>query len=481
MLQKLLSWIRKVANRLIPKQNIAQALHVETEVSGRMAAAVDLWMRLYTGRSPWLWDEKGIRDENVQTLGLPASIAAKVAKMVTLEMKTGIAGSARANYLAMQMHPVLDNIRRYTEYACAQGGLVLKPYIDGADIAVDLTQADCFYPTAFNSRGEVTGAVFAEQITRGNRYYTRLEHHDLRDGGYHIVNRAFVSRDRDALGAEIPLEQIPEWADIEPEATITGVTQPLFAYFRIPQANTIDTNSPLGVSVYSRAVDLIREADMQYSRILWEYEGSELAIDVDITTLQTGWDGTPTKLPKGKDRLYRGLNLSGGAKEDFYKPYAPAIRDASLYNGLNKQFQQIERVCGLSFGTLSDPQSVDKTATEIKASKQDMYTTITDIQKGLRAALEQLLYAIDVWTTVGALAPRGAYELTVQFDDSILNDPDVQKQQDAQDVRDGLMAKWEYRAKWYGESEDIAKARISEIGKQEDTDPFGFNRQAGGG
>ena len=69
----------------------------------------------------------------------------------------------------------------------------------------------------------------------------------------------------------------------------------------------------------------------------------------------------------------------------------------------------------------------------------------------------------------------------MQFDDSILNDPDVQKQQDAQDVRDGLMAKWEYRAKWYGESEDIAKARISEIGKQEDTDPFGFNRQAGGG
>lgn len=481
MLQKLLSWIRKVANRLIPKHDIAQALHVETEVSGRMAAAVDLWMRLYTDRPPWLWDKRGERDTNVQTLGLPSTIAAKVAKLVTLEMQAEVTGSARAEYLTDQIQPVLDNIRRYTEYACAQGGLVFKPYVDGSEIAVDLTQADCFYPTAFNSRGEVTGAVFAEQITHGNRYYTRLEHHDLQDDGYHIVNRAFVSRDRSMLGAEISLEQVPEWTDIEPEAIVIGVTRPLFAYFRVPQANTIDPNSPLGVSVYSRAVDLIREADMQYSRILWEYEGSELAIDVDITTLQAGPDGTPTKLPKGKDRLYRGLNLSGGANgEDFYKPYAPAIRDTSLYNGLNKQFQQIERACGLSFGTLSDPQNVDKTATEIKSSKQDMYTTVTDIQKALKAALEQLLYAMDVWTTIGTLAPRGTYELTVQFDDNTLNDPDVQKQQDAQDVRDGLMAKWEYRVKWYGESEDIAKARIAEMNGQADTDPFGFNLAGAG-
>lgn len=44
-------------------------------------------------------------------------------------------------------------------------------------------------------------------------------------------------------------------------------------------ANTIEKDSPLGVSVYSRAVKNIMEADFQWDRFLWEFEGGELAVD----------------------------------------------------------------------------------------------------------------------------------------------------------------------------------------------------------
>ena len=37
------------------------------------------------------------------------------------------------------------------------------------------------------------------------------------------------------------------------------------------------------------------------------------------------------------------------------------------------------------------------------------------------------------------------------------------------------MNKWEYRAKWYGESDDTAKANIPESNFEED--PFGFNQK----
>ena len=40
-----------------------------------------------------------------------------------------------------------------------------------------------------------------------------------------------------------------------------------------------------------------------------------------------------------------------------------------MINGLENYFRQIEFVVGLAFGDLSNPQSVDKTATEVKASK----------------------------------------------------------------------------------------------------------------
>ena len=38
--------------------------------------------------------------------------------------------------------------------------------------------------------------------------------------------------------------------------------------------------------VYARAAELIKQADEQYSRLLWEFEGSELAIDADAIALK---------------------------------------------------------------------------------------------------------------------------------------------------------------------------------------------------
>ena len=121
-----------------------------------------------------------------------------------------------------------------------------------------------------------------------------MEHHQLTDDGYTIRNLAYSSLSQGTLGNPCSLAAVDEWADLEPELTIrykdgTAPEGVLFAYFRLPFSNTVDPESPLGASVYSRAVGLIREADRQYSRILWEYEGSELAIDASQGALQGKW------------------------------------------------------------------------------------------------------------------------------------------------------------------------------------------------
>jgi len=137
-----------------------------------------------------------------------------------------------------------------------------KPYIAAnGQIAVDFVQADQFYPVAFDSNGKMTSCVFSDQKTVGTTYYTRLEYHAMTPEGYRIVNRAYRSNTKDTLGNEVPLTTLAEWADLEPEALILNITRPLFAYFKMPFANNIDPKSPLGVSVYSRAVDSFQQAD----------------------------------------------------------------------------------------------------------------------------------------------------------------------------------------------------------------------------
>ena len=86
--------------------------------------------------------------------------------------------------------------------------------------------------------------------------------------------------------------------------------------FQVPRREHHDPTSPLGVSCYARAVELIEQADKQWSRFLWENEAGEMALYVDALALKkdpvTGLPILPNK------RLYRTLE-TGGETSDMFK------------------------------------------------------------------------------------------------------------------------------------------------------------------
>lgn len=446
MIKEFIERIGQVIRKMLGREKIKDAIGVEVAVSDKMANEIDLWAKMYKNEPPW-------KEKNIKLCGLPAAIAGEFARLVTLELKTEVTGN---DFINEEYQAVVSDIRKYTEYACAKGGLAMKPYASEGHIEVDMVQADRFFPTKFNSRGEVTAVVFAESLTVGKKVYTRLEYHQHEGTMYHINNKAFVKQDLDnveVLGKEVPLTAVPEWANLQEEVTLKNVKMPLFAYFKIPNANNVDDTSPLGVSVYSRAINDIKEADNQWTRLLWEFEGSELAIDADITLFKKDDKGN-YEFPKGKDRLFRMMDLDDNAEK--YKVFAPAIRDENLINGFNAILRRIEFNVGLAYGTLSDPNTVDKTAEEIKASKQRSYSTVSDIQKSLQTALEQLVYAMDVMAQLSGLSGRKKYEMSFDWDDSIVIDKEQELASMQQDAVAGFIRKELYVAAKYGVSEEEA-------------------------
>lgn len=446
MIKEFIERIGQVIRKMLGREKIKDAIRVEVAVSDKMANGIDLWAKMYKNEPPW-------KEKNTKLCGLPAAIAGEFARLVTLELKTEVTGN---DFINEEYQAVVSDIRKYTEYACAKGGLAMKPYASEGHIEVDMVQADRFFPTKFNSRGEVTAAVFAESLTVGKKVYTRLEYHQHEGTMYHINNKAFVKQDLDnveVLGKEVPLTAVPEWANLQEEVTLKNVKMPLFAYFKIPNANNVDDTSPLGVSVYSRAINDIKEADNQWTRLLWEFEGSELAIDADITLFKKDDKGN-YEFPKGKDRLFRMMDLDDNAEK--YKVFAPAIRDENLINGFNAILRRIEFNVGLAYGTLSDPNTVDKTAEEIKTSKQRSYSTVSDIQKSLQTALKQLVYAMDVMAQLSGLSDRKKYEMSFDWDDSIVIDKEQELASMQQDAVAGFIRKELYVAAKYGVSEEEA-------------------------
>ena len=353
-----------------------------------------------------------------------------------------------------QYSEIVEEIRIPLEYGCAKGGLVFKPYVKGGEIAVDYIQADAFFPLQFNNSGQITAAVFVERITKGTTYYTRLERHELKGNIYTIKNTAYMSLSSSTLGSTISLESVEEWKDLQEEMSISNVQKPLFGYFKPAVANTIEPASPLGVSVYSKAIELIDEANKQFERFCWEFESGERALFANSMAFKLDKNG---KLQLPDKRLYRTLDVED---VDFFKEWSPDFRDASLSNGLDRIFRQIEFSCGLAYGTFSDVDSSEKTAEEIRVSKQRSFSTISDNQKSLRNALCDLVYAMDVWCTLYNLAPMGSYSISFDFDDSIAADRQTEFEEKRKLVDSGIMQPWEFRMWYFGEDEETARNAV---------------------
>lgn len=494
LLAKIKSKFKKAVRKTESNLKIEDVINA-TIVSSKMSNALNLWGLMYEGKAPWIHEPTLEDPTRVASLKLPATIASEKARMATLEMKTEITApnadgdevstNARAEFLNNQYQKkVVENIRTQLEYGIAKGGLVIKPYpiIDENNIKLsqfnfDFIQADGFFPIAFDCSGKMIEAAFIQRKFDHNYAYTRLEHHKL-DGNVVIIrNRAFKSDIRQAkglrntsdLGREIPLTAVSEWENIEPEQRIQNVDRLLFAYFKMPEANTIDTYSPLGVSGYSRAVELIEDADKQYSRLLWEYEGGELAIDVDRTAMteqpyynEEGILKTKLSMSSLQQRLFRTTNIDASVGET-YNVFSPPLRDVSIINGLNEILKHIEDVTGLSRGTLSDTNLDAKTATEIISSKQRSYSANRDIQKALQNALEDVVYIMNVYCTLYNITSEGDYAVSFDWDDSLITSIDEELSRKIQLMSYGLQSKVDFLMWYRGMTKEQAKAYLSEI------------------
>ena len=412
----------------------------------------------------------------------------------------------RATFLNSQYKKLKRQLRKQIEYGVAKGGIVFKPYVvmaesgigignkefnvsiddassDNIDskysIEFDYVQADSFLPLTFDAAKRITEAAFIQSKIEQNVIYRRLEYHKWENNRVTIINRAFKATNISDniqnssieldLGEEIPLNTVPEWSTLQPETTIENVDRPLFAYFRMPEANTVDTVSPLGVSGFSRAVNLIRDADYQYSRLLWEYEAGEMAINVDRDAFTWMTDDTATgtghsEVGKMQARLYRRMDISEG---ELFEPYAPALRDNNYIEGLNAILMRIEDVVGISRGTLSDSIDIARTATELKILKQRSYQTNADIQEAIQNTLEDVIYIMNIYCDLYEITPPGEYDVNFEWDDSLIVDTDAELEKRIVLQQNGIVSKVENRMWYFGETERQAQEALLKIAQEE--------------
>lgn len=486
MFKRLIELIKQAVRKMVQIQNIGEIADKDVHtISEDMMNAIELWEQMYKDKSPWLSDTNG-----VYSLGIAPMLTSSIATNILNEFKSEIIEpgqdlkevdeskideiTSRATFLNETYHRnLLTTLCDNLEHALALGGMVIKPYISNNKVYYNYCMQGEFVPLSFTDDGLIDDIAFYDDFIDGSKRYRRVERHIFNENEklYTVYNTAYVADINDIrekgieLGNEIELSKIPRWAGIEPETIIQDVEKPLYGYYRVAKANNVDSSSPLGISIFSRAVSMIKRTDIQFSRLDWEYEGGQMAVDVDISAIRQDTSGNVV-VDQTRNRLYRKIDVGS---DDTYNVFAPTLRDSQYTDGLNSYLMRIEDICEISRGTISQVQTEARTATELRILQQRTYNTITRNQKALEKCLDDVIYATNVLVELYGIAPSGEYVATHEWSDSVLVDTDAEINQKLLLVNAGILGKAEVRGWYTGEDIKTAQVRIDEI-KEQDSD-----------
>jgi hypothetical protein len=158
--------------------------------------------------------------------------------------------------------------------------------------------------------------------------------------------------------------------------------------------------------------------------------------------------------------LTRRLSASGGDRRANNQEFAPALRTEAQGQAFLLALQVLGDLCGLGTNYFDlDNVGYVKTATEVSSDNSALMRNIRKNENALTGALVDVPRAVMACSRHMGVALPDEGDVSVIFDDSIVQDTASEKQQDMAEVAAGLMLPDEYRAKWYGKSAPSASAK----------------------
>lgn len=303
--------------------------------------------------------------------------------------------------------------------------------------------------------GIITDVAFISEFKNKGRQYYYLNVHILEDDGYVIYNHVI-----DLAGNQVSL----------PNTTVgvlrTKSHKPLFCIMRTNISNNIDLNSPLGVSIYHNAIDVLKGIDQTYDNCVTEVINGRRIIMMNKNLLTTDEQGNPIAPQDARQTLMQffGDDAGGSGVSDYIKDFTPNLRTAELDAELQNQLDLFSSLVGLGTKFYNFSYSSGVTATEYSGERQDFIRNSAKMTKQVVTSIKQLIQGILFLghNYINSKINEDA-KVVVQPSDGVIESDTALKEQDRADVNMGLMSKTEYRMKWYGETKEEAEKKLKEI------------------
>ena len=391
-----------------------------------------------------------------KTLNLPVRVCQRWADLL-LNEKVEI--NVSDEYTQVKLNRLLKQVNfmvrgnNLLETAFAMGGGFLIQYWDGEKTNQKYITQEYMYPITYDS-GRLTEAAFSSTKTIDGKTYVYLETHtkDEQTGAYVVDNVLLKTNNVSGKegGGLVEVDAsfyeehgiIPKWE--------TGSLTPLFQRIAPNVANRDDFNSPWGTSVYSGAVDIFASCDVIYDSFYKEFVLGKKRIFVtdgvaNINYVKNGDDVETVEVFDPNDEVfYRIPEMDDGTPP--IQPVEMALRVGDHATALQTQLNILSQAVGFGSNGFKWEEGSISTATQIISQNSELFRTLKKHETLLRDTIVDMargLLYVEA-TFGGDAAIKLDADITVDFDDSIIEDTAEIRRQAMLELQTGLISKTEY-------------------------------------
>lgn len=393
--------------------------------------------------------------ERIDRINFDAIFSNKLANYVINDSEIVVTGeNERAKRFDEMAQSMWKNSKKMVSMGFGYGGMFLVPYIKNGKlyynkvaqnrVTIDDTDGD-----------DITGCtVLADQKVITKNYtsttYIRLASYKI-DNGNLVIEQAFVNED----GKQIPVPDF--WQNIPIKVVISNVSKVPLGYIKSP-INNRKSNDKYGVPITYGTESTQEEIKDCLKQIAREFKIKEAFIGADATMFDA-----KKELPK--DGLYQKID---SGKDDFWEIFSPDIRDSSYYTRLQELYKRLEHEVGTSSGILSDLETQNATATQIKKSMYDTFSICDDMRTNFEKGIKDFFDGCAVLANAYNLIPQGEYDINFNWSYGLVEDTTAEWNQLTTGHNIGVVSKAEVR-QWLKPDETLEEAeeKIKEIAENE--------------
>ncbi len=427
-----------------------------TPIPESLMMPVDLWKSWYEGKVESFhqyrqYNGKRVLRRTRKSLCMAKRICEDWADLLFNE-KVGVTTETRS--AQEKLEKVFDennfkvSANRLVELAFALGTAAFVEHKTKDSVLIDYVKADMIYPLSF-ANGVIKECAFASRMMIYGEMHTYLNIHVLEDGKYVVINKLICERTKKS--APLP--------DGICEKFYTNSHIPLFQILSPNIANNVNIDSPLGISVFANAIDILEGIDLVYDSYQNEYRLGKKRIVVPLSMAKIEMEQQGEILPVFDDNDTEFYAFSGADPDSFsINEINMELRADAHETGLQRNIDMLSDLCGFGSGKYTYQAGKLKTATQIVSEQSDLFRNLKKHEILAEKVIKDLVRAV-----LYLLGEDCEQEIIVNFDDSIIEDTETTVQRALAEKQANIIDAAEYLCRVYKLPRKIAEEKINSM------------------